>query len=59
MKRWGTYWNEQIMMVILVCLLIFDGVFASSGRMMVSEIDIQSHRRNLLANGIGITPPMG
>ncbi|XP_048332658.2 alpha-galactosidase 1 isoform X1 [Ziziphus jujuba] len=59
MKRWCGYWSGQIMMVIFLCLVIFDGVSASTGRILMNDVDIQSHRRNLLANGIGITPPMG
>ncbi|KAF3457934.1 hypothetical protein FNV43_RR02595 [Rhamnella rubrinervis] len=44
-----------VILMMLLCLLMEMGVYASSRNMHSDD----QHKRNLLANGLGTTPPMG
>lgn len=60
--RWNSGGDAAVtkrMIVLTVLMVMLMGAYASPvRRMMMADIKEQQ-RRNLLANGLGVTPPMG
>ncbi|XP_058100010.1 alpha-galactosidase 1-like [Magnolia sinica] len=59
MERYSASHNHRVLLLYHIFILVLFSISVSASRLLFqSDID-QVYRRNLLANGLGSTPPMG